>query len=142
MIIDIEKDEKGEGGMKSERKRHVHVIDGERSARAMQFEHDINTVLDDSPDAEIIFDKHQPFLAYVVCTETIEIPTTVREAYEMRGEHHTCKECPYWEQPTDRRMKYARCELGESVGKQTPACDLFYKMLNEGTLGKKKIIRR
>ena len=125
--------------MKVKQKKRVRVIDG---ADARDFEDVLNEVLDAISDPDITFDRNRPFLAYVTFTETIEIPESVQDAYEMRGEYHFCGECPYWEKPTDRRIKYDYCDLGEKVGEKTAACDLFYKMLNEGTLGKKKIIRR
>ena len=108
-----------------------------------EFNRQINEVLDEAEDAEIIFDSSGWLRAYVRYCETIAIPEDMRDAYEMRGEYHHCGECPYYTDPTDRRRKYGTCELGEAVNASTNACNLFYKMHNDGTLkSPKKIIRR
>ncbi len=126
--------------MKTKKTKRVRVVDG---ADAAQFEERLNDVLGEIESPEITFDRNRPFLAYVTYTETVEIPTTIREAYEMRGETHTCKECPYFEKQTDRRRKYSICDLGEHCTAESDACDLFYKMLNSGTLANpKKIVYR
>lgn len=116
------------------------MIDG---AGATEFEVTMNDALEEIEEPTITFDRNRPFLAYIVYTETVEIPTTVRDAYELRGERHVCRECPYYHKQTDRRKRYSICDLGESITAEHPACDMFYKMLNDGTLNDpKKVIYR
>lgn len=126
--------------MRERKKKRVRVIDG---TDARHFETLLNEALEEMADPEITFDRNRPFLAYVTFMEIVEIPENIQEAYEMRGEYHHCGECPYYHAPTDGRVKYTECDLGERVGEKSSACRLYYKMLNEGTLDKpKKIIRR
>ena len=126
--------------MKSKKKKRVRVID---ATDAKMFEEELNLALDQIAEPDITFDRNRPFLAYVTFSEIIEIPESVQEVYEMRGEYHHCRECPYYHKPTDRRVKYTNCDLGERCGADSTACNLFYKMLNDGTLNKpKKLIRR
>ena len=126
--------------MKEQKRKRVRVIDG---ADARQFERALNDALGDMDDPDITFDPNRSFLAYVTYWDIVQIPQTVQDAYEMRGEFHKCGECPYYHKPSDKRKKNTLCDIGEYVDAKTSACNLFYKMLNEGRLqNPKKIIRR
>lgn len=126
--------------MRDVKKIRVKVAD---ATSADGFEKAINEILDKADDPEITFDTNRPFLAYVKYTEIVSVPDCLRDAYEMRGDYHFCEECPYFIEPTDGRRKYERCEVGEPCKVGKPACNLYYKMLTEGTLqNPKKVIWR
>ena len=125
--------------MRQETKRRVRVVE---SATAKEFEDALNAVLDKVTMPDITFDPNQKFLAYVAYNETVDIPTTVRDHYVLRGEYHYCAECPYY-QKAEGRKKFAVCQLNEFCSADQEACNVFYKMHNDGTLDKpKKVVYR
>lgn len=117
--------------MREVKRKKVRVIDGTSAA---DFENALNAVLREIKEPEIMFDTNRPLLAYVTYDEYEMIPESVRDAYEMRGETHYCGQCPYFRPSQDKRIKHVTCELGERTRVDRCACELFYKLLNNGEI--------
>lgn len=125
--------------MKQETKRRVRVVE---SATAKEFEDALNAVLDEVTMPDITFDPNQKFLAYVAYNETVEIPTTVRDHYVLRGEYLYCGDCQYFPKDTGNK-KYVKCALKVSCTADQEACNICYNEHNNGTHDKpRKIIYR
>ena len=61
-----------------------------------------------------------------------QIPETIAEEYECRGDGYICSECPLYKPSNDKRVKYSYCEhAGTRVGERTRACNYFYENLLE-----------
>lgn len=112
-------------------KKKVRVIHAEN---AKEFETALNEILEEIAKPELTFDRNLPFLAYVTFDESFLIPESIADGYELRGEIHRCCECPYYHSPKDRRRKNVVCDIGERVHGNRQACELFYKMLNDGEI--------
>lgn len=64
--------------------------------------------------------------------ETIEIPETAAERFQLAGESHTCADCEYYKPSFDGRVKWTRCVEGDCLcGRTSPACELHYRELEE-----------
>lgn len=84
---------------------------------------------------ELTFNHTVGLCAYIVISETIQIPETIAEEFEIAGERHKCLECPHWVHPTKGNVKYTRCEITPGIhGASSPCCDAFYEMLFNGEL--------
>lgn len=112
--------------MKTVKKARVRVIE---RASADEFETALNEVLSGATDPDITFDTNRPFLCYVRFTEYEDIPESVRDAYELRGEYHYCAECRYFKPSADKRVKHVYCGLGNRCTADKCACEVFYKEL-------------
>ena len=60
-----------------------------------------------------------------------DIPEDAKDEFELRGEKHFCSECPYFELPKDRRVKYVRCGKDHATTATLEACVIFYEILKE-----------
>lgn len=87
---------------------------------------------------EVKVDPTAGLLAFVTYKETVMIAEDIAEEYELAGERHTCKDCPFYVVSTDGRRKYTRCGNHKLVGKNTPCCDWFYEALDDGRIELRK----
>ena len=84
---------------------------------------------------EVKFPEGLGFCAYIVKEHKMILPETIADEFELAGERHTCVDCPYWQHPTDGRVKYTRCEVTPGIhGAKSPCCDAFYEMLYNGEI--------
>lgn len=116
-----------------QKKNQAKII---HSNTAEEFEETLNNYLSQLTDLkskyELTFNNNMGFCAYLVYTETVSIPESLAEEYELRGERHYCKECAYCEIPTDKRFKRCECSYtGEQVWKNSCCCDDFYADMEE-----------
>lgn len=62
--------------------------------------------------------------------ETLEIPETAAERFEVAGERHTCADCEHFRPSFDGRVKWVKCaEGGCLAGRTSPACEHHYEEL-------------
>lgn len=106
------------------------------SNTAEEFEERLNKYLGELADAkvkyELTFNNSLGFCAYLLYTETIKVPESLAEEYEMRGEGCYCTECKYCEIPKDKRVKHYWCGLQErKVCSRSWCCDDFYENMEE-----------
>lgn len=104
---------------------------------AEEFESKINSVLNGLNEKRINYDLQlnptAGFIAFVTYTETVQVPETLADEYELKGERHKCGECPHFPVITDGRVKWVRCPVTQGlVNKGTNCCDTFYKEVMEG----------
>lgn len=71
---------------------------------------------------------------YIQYSVEIAEPETVTDEHELRGEHHTCKECKSCIRDRNRfgdidaRKVYGTCAMtGERVRLRKPVCDIYYE---------------
>ena len=68
----------------------------------------------------------------VIVTEYIgEIQKTELDLLEEEFGCHHCEECPFYEEPTDRRKKWSECGKGRRVQKLSCCCTAYYELLRE-----------
>ena len=63
-----------------------------------------------------------------------QVPETLADKYQLNNDIHHCWDCPFFELNPDRRIKKAICHKGNKIWNDTPACDIFYEMLEGGEL--------
>ena len=61
---------------------------------------------------------------------------SVADEFYLEGIHYLCKNCPYLEDPKDKRRKRCVCKYSEygTTRKDQEACELFYKELKSGRI--------
>lgn len=66
------------------------------------------------------------------------VAETIRDEYELRGERHTCDECPHLCKVNDRRVKHLDCDRGMRYSTlcSQEACEWFYEELHKGRMEK------
>jgi len=115
--------------MKRKRQKRVIAI---QTTTAEEFNAAINAELSARESPEITFITSVPFTAYVSYEEVTEVPETLAEAYELRGDARTCQECPYFLRNEDKRYKWHYCTLKQrKVTAGAGACETYYHILEE-----------
>ena len=88
-------------------------------------------------EPEVHFFDGMGFCASVKYYISANLPETLSEEYELRGEGEHCKTCPYFEPLKDKRFKFSTCAKTENrVCADSPSCDIFYKEFREDSHGK------
>lgn len=116
--------------------KHIEIVVAES---AEQFKHDLNklflSLAERGVNYELQTDISKGFIAYVIYTESADIPETIGEQFEAGGEKHVCIECPFFERPTDGRRKYTRCPVNNCIAyKDKACCNAFYEKLFNGEI--------
>ena len=78
------------------------------------------------------------YSALLCYEEHIEIPETLRDEYELRGEGYTCGDCPFKVPVTDGRARHRwTCKrMPQGTDVDIRACNWFYTMLEKGEVYK------
>ena len=116
--------------MKEIIKKKVRTVQAKNPA---EFDRLFNETSDSMPStAELVWDGNM--CVHFLYDETVQIPQTVREEFEVAGDIHFCKECHYLEDDGDKRKKRFRCKYAEHLltCKDSPACDVYYRELMNG----------
>ena len=91
----------------------------------------------------VTFSESDPFFARISYKETVMIPETIVDRYELGGTRFHCEDCPSF-QPIlkadgteDGRVKYGDCEFSRQgrTYKDSDCCEQFYTMLENGRIG-------
>ena len=71
----------------------------------------------------------QSLTGAIIVTEYVgEIKKTLLDELEDEFGRHTCGECPFLKENTDRRCKWHTCEKsGKKVQKSTSCCESYYR---------------
>ena len=87
---------------------------------------------------EIVWNLSNGNSAFLVYEEHIEIPETLRDEYELRGEGYTCGDCPFKVPVTDGRARHRwTCKrMPQGTDVDIRACNWFYTMLEKGEVYK------
>lgn len=108
----------------------------ERDAKV--FEEALNQKMRDhaskEPEAEIkIFEDH--WCGVISYIETVEIPESLWDEFRLEGIDYRCGDCPYFELPNDKRVKFIRCEKDGSIHQRqftSPACEWLLEQVKRG----------
>lgn len=115
--------------MKTRSQLHVTAI---QAANAEEFNKKINAELMKRESPKITYIQGLPFAAYVEYMETVEIPESLREKYELNGDGRHCRECPYFVRTQDKRYKWHYCaQKQKKVTECQGACETYYQLLEE-----------
>lgn len=87
-------------------------------------------------DPEVIFNPRQGHCCYITWHEQVQEIEGVADEFHLEGLRFLCGNCPLHEPVTDGRRKTTGCRYAELgvVHLEHEACELFYKMLKQGTL--------
>ena len=81
--------------------------------------------------------------AYISYFETVCIPESIADEYELRGACFHCEDCPEFQAALkadgteDTRLKYGECQYAEMrrTRRDAKACDMLYKLIRDGRIG-------
>ena len=79
-------------------------------------------------------------IARIQYEESVKIPESIEDEYELQGVKLTCQDCPYYETilktdgSVDGRIKYGECHFSETgrTYRDSLACDVLFQKLNNG----------
>lgn len=76
------------------------------------------------------------FTAIVIFSETREIFDSIADEYHAEGIFYYCEDCPYMEDPHDKRIKWCKCKIASlgTTHRSNKACEFFYKELRAGRI--------
>lgn len=86
----------------------------------------------DDMDVQIFSDgDYKAIITYYLSTKEIN---SVADEFHSEGIHFLCRNCPYLEDPKDKRIKYCNCKYAElgRTHKDHEACELFYREVKTG----------
>lgn len=110
-----------------------------RSEDPQQFDEQINKAMDElwHLKPEVSTDNTAGiFSAQIRWMETTNIPETVKDEFNLKDMRYLCRQCPLYDDPGDKRLKYAPCKYCED-GKtllNNECCELFYKLVKQGEI--------
>ena len=89
----------------------------------------------DSIDEEydLVWDS-APMCVHFIWEEKIRIPESLTEKFELEGLQRFCKDCPNFIKGKDRRYRGQGCRLTDGRTEYSPACELFYRGVVDGTI--------
>jgi hypothetical protein len=83
-------------------------------------------------EPEVHYFEGMGFCASVKYFVAKDIPETLAEEYELRGQGEVCDACPYFTPPKDKRFKTSLCQrTNRKTCYDSSACDIFYKEFRE-----------
>ncbi len=76
------------------------------------------------------------FTAIVIMSELREMFDCIADEYHAEGIYYFCDDCPYMDDPQDRRVKWVNCRISKTgkTHRSNQACDFFYKELRAGRI--------
>ena len=77
-------------------------------------------------DAELVWDS-APMTVHFIYEETVKIPETLAEYFELEGMVLHCIDCNHFIKGKDRRCRNKGCEFREGCSDFTRACDKCYE---------------
>lgn len=118
----------------------VYVIHGKD---AEDFERRINEKLKGLEEPTITFVQTVPFIAYIEAYDTAKKPESLADKHHLMGDRFVCGQCPYMKQSTDLRRRWHACLFSDTVTRaDSPVCEDFYIMLDNGVIDRGKIRER
>lgn len=96
----------------------VNEIIGANSVTSYSITHELN---------------RKAFCCHIEYTVEIVEFANIKEELEAQGERYYCDDCPYFEEPRDRRCKLGTCKCGTTTASRS-ACLMFYQELAKGEI--------
>ena len=100
-----------------------------------EFEILINEILMEHPKADCNIDHLLPYTCHVWYSVTVNVPETLADKYELRGDMHYCIECPHIDRPrnSNKNQKTFPCQYANYGMTRTdsPCCDRYYEILEK-----------
>lgn len=79
-------------------------------------------------EPDIHFFDRDDFCASVRYFVSKTVPENIKDERELAGDYRYCAECPLFELPSDKRIKYVKCPKHNSlVNGGSRACNEFYE---------------
>lgn len=136
-LIDIDG---GEFFIRTVKKKIVYIIQGKD---AEDFERRINEKLQGLEEPKITFVQTVPFIAYIEAEQVETRPDSLADKHYLQGDRFVCGQCPYMKQSTDMRRRWHACLFSDTVTRaDSPVCEDFYIMLDNGVIDRGKIRER
>ena len=70
--------------------------------------------------------------AWLKFIEVTYTPESLRDQYALKGITPKCGDCPYYKEPTDRRLRYGSCSMYAKTDPKDDVCEPFFKWLDLG----------
>ena len=103
------------------------------------FDRQFNKVSEELEDnAELVWDT-APMTVHFIYEETVQIPETLAEQFELEGLVLHCVDCPHFVKGKNKNYRSKGCEFKEGCKDFTAACELCYQ---EVLAGKVKTLKR
>ena len=107
---------------------------------AQEFDEKVNqAVMEHAADnVEVIrrLDVSGKHCAYVVWEEEVKKPENARDRLSIKGIKVSCGDCPFFELPSDKRIKYVKCQRGVTTRAcyERDACEWLCEQIELGNL--------
>ncbi len=87
--------------------------------------------------------KFDGLTAYISYRETVRVPESVSDEYELKGVRFRCEDCPEFQTilkedgTEDKRLKYGECQYAERgrTYRDSAACDMLFRLIESGRIG-------
>ena len=106
---------------------------------ASDFQRELNKTVKELAEfnPKVKFNDTLGFCAYIEYQPEEIIKTeSVRDEFALEGVYYHCRNCPYFEVPQDRRVKWGKCKYSTTgkSHKDHEACELFYKWVKQNAV--------
>ena len=90
-------------------------------------------IINDGSD-KIVINEDGSCITVITYQEVERIVDSVRDEFHAEGIVYMCRNCPYLDDPGDKRKKHCTCRYSEygMTHKDHEACEVFYKDLKAG----------
>lgn len=95
-----------------------------------EFNRTVRSLAERGISYDVQMNTNAGLVAHIFYEERTRVAETVRDEYALRGEKYLCRECPYFEEPEDGRVKKVRCRYAEGyTTAESECCEVFYRRL-------------
>lgn len=110
-----------------------------RTEYAKKFEEEVNAKLKELAEyrpkleTQLLDDSFKAIITYTMRERVMD---SVADEFHAEGIHYLCKNCPYLDDPHDKRVMRCGCRYAElgTTHKLHEACEVFYKGLKAGNI--------
>ncbi len=112
------------------KKRSVTV----QAKTATAFDRRFNKVSEEMrDDVELVWDS-APMTVHFIYEETVKVPETLAEQFELDGMVFHCVDCPHFIKGKNKNYRSKGCEFKEGCKDFSEACELFYQEVLDGKI--------
>ncbi len=115
-------------------KEHITI----ESKDARVFDQLLNRAVREHADknVEVIYKMNaEGHCAYVTFDCHVNVAESLEDEYNLQGISFTCGECPYFVLPSDKRIKFIRCDKSGQMRRcssESRACEFLYRAVDNG----------